>query len=166
MKDHLKLARKEFPRYGAVLIEEHSRAGQTWRMPWGERWVATPHMRLATVRSMVAELRAREDPLHGYRSGDVPPGSEFTGTDHFTERFQLMAGQRGQLTYAEVRAALLEPSETRIHPESGRCAYIRDRVAVIAAVEPGVGLRLITALWTRPDLWAQNPREMKETTNV
>ncbi|MEJ6490503.1 hypothetical protein PQI23_12315 [Leucobacter sp. USCH14] len=166
MKDPLKLAKKEFRRYGAVLIEEHPRAGQTWRMPWGERRVATPKMRLATIRSMVAELRTREDPLHGYRPGEAPVGTAFTGTDHFTERFQLMARQRGQLTYAEVRAALLEPTETRVHPESGRCAYIRDRVAVIAAVEPGAGLRLITALWTRPDLWEQNPRITKETTHV
>ncbi|WP_156322578.1 hypothetical protein [Leucobacter musarum] len=165
MKHPLKLARKEFPRYGAVLIEEHPRGGQTWRMPWGERWVALPSIRLATVRARLAELRERRDPLHGFEPAPVPMGLEFAGSGHFTDRFMLMASQHGELTYAEVRAAMLEPTETRVHWESHRCAYIRDRVAVIATRD-GAGMRLITVLWTRPDLWAQNPREEKETNHV
>lgn len=166
MKNPLKLTKKEFPKYGAVLLSEHGHGIQIWQMPWGQRWEASPRLRLHSVRAMLDELKRRGDELAGFLPGRAPVGVSIEASRHFADQFLLMSAQHGQLTHAEVRAALLEPTETRVHPHTGRLAYIRDRVAIIAAEEPTGGICLITALWTRPDLWAQNPRETKETTHV
>lgn len=155
-KDPMKLARKEFPKYGAEHLtgDEH---GDIWRMPWGQRWVVRSRMRLQDVRDQVEVLRVRQDPLWEFIPHHAPQIERVSGTKHFMERFQLMCDQ-ADLTPLEVNAAALNPAETRYCYRTGTFAYMRGRIAVIAAEHKGT-MRVITILWTSPDLWAKNPRD-------
>lgn len=165
MKDPLKLAAKEMKRCGAQLVHEN-RAGQTWRLPWGERWHVSNRTPLKAVREKLAAVQERADPLSEFMPALAPPaGEKLVGSDHFAERFVLMSNQAAALTHEEVRAALYEPTETRYCERTGSYAYIRERVAVIAAPCED-GIRLITPLWTRRDLWRDNPRYQREESHA
>lgn len=156
MKNPLKLARKEFPKYGAQLIFENNHT-QQWRMPWREVYNVWHNLRIGEVRDMVAELREREDPLKDFvRCAPIALEGELYGSTHFTERFVLMGKQDG-VTDDEIRDAYLSPEETRHCARYGTFAFIRNRIAVIAAPHKD-GWKLVTLLWARPDLWFKNPR--------
>lgn len=159
MKDPMKLARKEFPKYGAKLVLGTSRS-QTWRMPWGEHWNVWPSAKLAMVRGKLDELKVRMDPLVGFHAAEAPPMFRPVASSHFLERVELMHQQEG-LTPEQIRAACEEPTETRFCTRTGSYAYLRGDIAVLAAPR-GQGIRLITVLWTKPDLWARNPRPETE----
>lgn len=166
MKHPFKLASKQFPKHGAKLLHSEPRF-QQWLMPWGEKWNVFPNLPLKSVQAKVAELKARQDPMMEFVPCAPPQWSGITeGTTHFTTNYRLMAGQPAQLNEHEVFASLYDPTEVRYSARTGSYAFCRDRLAIIVAVKDDGTIRLVSPWWTRPDLWEQNPRNLKEITHV
>lgn len=161
MKDHLKLARKEFPKHGAELIQEHN-GTQTWLMPWGARKIISRSTAMRHVREVIEELAAHSDPFKNFVSREAPAISRPRATRHFADRAALM-GEQDNVVPDEIRLACVSPSETRWCERTGSYAYLRGRIAVIAApVESGT--ELLTIFWTEKHMWDKNPRPNREGT--
>lgn len=156
MKDPWKLAIKSFPKHGAELIHRTPHE-LIWRMPHGSRFIMTHNTTLKRVREVVAGLIASTDPLSSWPIPSTKPDfDKLAGTKHFTERFTLMSAQAG-LSIDEIRAAVDTPDTVRAQPNSRCRVLIAGRVGVVIGPTTA-GWALVTALWTRRDLYLKYPR--------
>lgn len=157
-----KLAKKELPKYGAVLEHESNKTRQqTWRMPGGSPYIVGRHSTPNAVRDVIESLKAWMSPLRGFEEDPNAPklnGARATG--HFMKRFDLMADQ-AELTIEEVREACLRPKGTYYSGERQRWAYESGRIIVVAGHHGGQ-MRLVTVLWANQRLWDLNPRPERE----
>lgn len=159
MKDPVKFARKELPRWGAVVASDWGRS-ILFDMPFGGRLLVEHRTPMSKIVEIVASFREKLNPLIGYvPERDVRPlGVKPSVSKHFMERFDLMREQE-DLTPDEVHTALSNPS--RVYRAGRRLAFERGRVVVIVH-QHQEGCRLITVLWASEELWARNPRPGKE----
>lgn len=150
----MKLARKEFPKYGARIVEDQDGV-LAFEMPFGGRFVVSPRTLLPKVRRVLASLRSHHLTLgSGYREAvrASVEGNTVTSTTHFLKRFKEM-----DVTGKELADVLLRPAHVLRDSKTGRLAFCNDRISVIADVHGHV--TLVTLLWASEALWAKHPRK-------
>jgi len=157
VKNPVKLALKELPKYGAR-VQSQNRMGAMIQLPNGRVWAVSRGTPLPVVRSVIDDAYRFSRGLVGYERvfGVVIQSGQIRESDHFLERLELMYSQAG-VTMREVLEVLANPREVFAHHAAGKLAVVGERVTPIMA-EKGGRLVLVTLRWSTAELWARYPR--------
>lgn len=152
---------KELRKLGATSQTE--RTGTSYWFPDGARRFVEDRIQfpaaLDLLRGMQARYGRQDRALRAPKATGAQPVdlAHTSATDHAKERLRLMQNQAG-VTFLEVTMALTCPVRTRWAEEHGSWIWEGDRIAVAAQQSDDGHTRITTILWTRPELWAANPR--------
>lgn len=161
MKDPVKLASKELPKYGAKILHRYGK-NVVFDLPNGGRWTVGPGTRLAHVREVINDSYLAHMGLRGFMNvadPEIKP-EQLRSSDHFLDRLDLMNGQ-ASVTMREVLEALAHPVKVMATYDMRKLAVLGPRVAPLVA-QDGDELVLITLRWSTAELWARYPRPGKE----
>lgn len=160
MKNPVKLACKQLPKYGAKVLHETSK-GVLFLLPNGGRWFVTKRTPLRVVREVIDDSYLIALGLQRFTqtvNPEIAP-ERLRMTAHFLERLNLMNSQAG-VTVREVHEVLAKPKKVLATSNLSRLIVIGERVSPLIAQDDG-DLVLVTLRWSTVELWDKYPRPEK-----